>query len=55
MALKDYSWRGYTWRFEEKDAPADAVPVEKAEKPAANKAAKQPANKARKAAPKKAE
>ena len=55
MALKNYSWRGYTWRFEEKDAPADAVPVEKAAKPAADKAAKPAANKTRKPATKKAE
>lgn len=55
MALKIYKWRGYNWQFEEARAPVDAVPVEKAAKPAANKAAKQPANKARKAAPKKAE
>jgi len=41
--LKEYIWRGKRWRFDEKDAPKDAVPVEK---PAAKKAA--PRNKARK-------
>lgn len=47
MALKEYSWRGNTWQFEESEAPADAVPVraEKAAKPA-NKS-RRPANKAR--------
>ena len=56
MALREYKWRGYTWQFDEEDAPPDAVPVEKAAKPAANKAAKQPANKSRsRAAAKKAE
>ncbi len=53
MALKNYEWRGYTWQFEESEAPPDAVPVEKAAKPAADKAAKAPANKARKPAAKK--
>lgn len=48
MALKNYRWRGFTWQFEESEAPADAVPVEqKAAKPAADKAAKAPTNKAR--------
>ena len=28
MALKEYVWRGNTWQLEEKEAPADAVPVE---------------------------
>ena len=47
MALKNYNWRGFTWQFEESEAPADAVPVEKSARPAADKAAKRPANKAR--------
>ena len=57
MALKNYAWRGFTWQFEESEAPADAVPVEqKAAKPAANKAEKPAANKSRsRAASKKAE
>ena len=25
MALKEYAWRGYTWQFEETEAPSDAV------------------------------
>jgi len=43
--LKEYVWRGYTWQFEESEAPHDAVLLEKANRPA-NKAMK-PANKAR--------
>lgn len=43
--LKEYTWRGGTWQFEESEAPKDAVPVEP-KKPAAKKAA--PRNKARK-------
>lgn len=42
MALKEYEWRGHTYRFEETEAPADAKPVQA-------KQAKAPANKARKA------
>ena len=56
MALKEYEWNGRTYRFEESEAPADAVPVEqKAAKPAADKAAKPAANKARTTRAKKAE
>lgn len=55
MTLKEYSWNGRTWQFDEFDAPEGAVPVEKAAKPAANKAAKTPANKARTTRAKKAE
>lgn len=29
MALKEYEWRGSTWRFEESDAPEGAKPVSK--------------------------
>lgn len=48
MALKEYEWRGGTWQFEEREAPADAKPVERtpAPKPARAKAAARPANKA---------
>lgn|GEM_PF-2069718 len=53
--MKVYSWRGFNWQFEEGKQPEDAVPVEKAAKPAADKAAKPAANKARKPATKKAE
>lgn len=45
MALKEYSWRGGTWQFEEGQQPSDAVEV----KPAA-KAAPKHAAKARRAA-----
>lgn len=56
MALMNYEWRGFTWQFEESEAPADAVSVEqKAAKPAADKAAKPAANKARTTRAKKAE
>ena len=51
MALENYRWRGYTWQFAEGEQPADAVPVEKAAKPASDKAAKPAANKARRRAP----
>lgn len=46
MALNEYKWRGYTWQFEESEAPADAKPVQA-------KQAKAPANKARRAPVKK--
>lgn len=56
MALKEYRWRGFTWQFAEGEQPEDAVPVEKAAKPAENKAEKPAANKSRsRAASKKAE
>ncbi len=54
MALKEYRWRGFTWQFAEGEQPEDAVPVEKAAKPAADKAAKPAANKARTSRTKKA-
>lgn len=46
MALKTYEWHGFTYRFEESEAPADAKPVQA-------KQAKAPANKARRAPAKK--
>ena len=42
MALKEYEWRGRTYRWEEGEQPEDAKPVQA-------KQAKAPANKARKA------
>jgi len=27
--LREYSWRGNTWQFEESEAPADAVPIDR--------------------------
>ena len=55
MALKEYSWNGRTWQFEEADAPEGAIPVAKAAKAPANKAAKAPVNKARATRTKKTE
>lgn len=45
MALREYEWRGSTWQFDEDRAPKDAVPIVKAEEPAANKAAPAPPTK----------
>lgn len=56
MALKEYIWRGHTWRFEESEAPEGAVPVTrpaaKSRRPAANKKAATPRDKGRAAAAK---
>mgnify|MGYP006872989336 CR=1 FL=1 len=51
MALRNYSWRGNTWQFEESEAPDGAVPVEaeRRERPAESKKAATP-NKARRTA-----
>lgn len=49
--LKEYSWRGGTWQFEEGEQPADAVEVTAKAAPV-KKAAPKPRNKARSAASK---
>ena len=54
MALSEYMWRGRTWQFEESEAPADAVPVQRKAAPTSNKA-RRPANTARSPRTKKAE
>ena len=51
MALKEYAWNGYTWQFEETEAPEGAIPLgaraPKAARAASNKARRAPANKVR--------
>ena len=47
MALKEYSWRGNTWQFEESEAPADAVPLKAKESAKTANKSRRPANKAR--------
>ena len=49
MALREYAWKGHTYRFEESEAPEGAIPLtaRKAAKAPSDKAAKAPANKAR--------